>query len=218
MKIKGLFILALSLILLFSACGKDEASEQKKDDMQSGNEAVEEQPTVENEQGDIDQNMQESEILEPEIENMGEGAPDSAPIDIAKSDSYHVGDTIRIVSERNTLYELTIDEVAYTDKRDEYVQDPGNVILITYTYTNLTDEALLIDDMRFQLMMSDEETLFGSYYLADIQVPEMIEKDGTCTAQIAYASAEKPDKAVLAYQDTVHTEVAPVKIIVDNLQ
>lgn len=178
---------------------------------------TQEQDETKNEEGEILQPTeaapeQETE-LDPAVE--GEGTPNSAPLDVEDSESYETGDVITM---GDGLYELTIDEVVYTDQRDEYTQDPGNVILVTYTYKNLSDEALLIDDMRFQLMQEDEETLYDSYYLPDGKMAEPAEKGESCTAQIAYAVPEKTDSVVLAYQDSIHTELAPVKIIVNNLQ
>lgn len=150
--------------------------------------------------------------IDPAVQ--AEGSPNSAPLNIKSSVTYQVGDSITI---GEGLYELSIDEVKYTEQRDEYTQDPGNVILVTYTYENFSDEVLLIDDMRFQLMQEDGETLYDSYYLSDGKTAEPVEKGKSCTAQIAYAVPEKTDSVVLAYQDSIHTELAPVKIVVNNL-
>lgn len=177
MKSKGIFLSLLVVSMFFAGCKKEEAviPEQGMEDEIS-----------------LDSNISEGEMLESELddENVGEGAPDSVTMDVKESDSYQVGDVITVSSDEENLYELTIDEIAFTDKRDEYTQDPGNVILVTYTYKNLSEEALLIDDMRFQLMDEDEATLFDSYYLADALTAESIEAGESCTAQISY-SAEK---------------------------
>lgn len=217
MKFKGIFTLLLISTLFLSGCEKDDANSQKTDEAQVSkqNDTIDDTPE---DSGNLGEGTPEGESMETEIVNMGEGAPDSAPIDIQESEAYEVGEVIKIASDEKELYELTIDEIVYTDKRDEYTEDPGNVLLVTYTYKNLSEDALLIDDMRFQMMKTDETTVFDSYYLSDVQVPEPADKDGSCTAQVAYASAEKVDSVVLAYQDTVHTEISPVKIKVSNLQ
>lgn len=213
MKNKGIFLSVLVVSMLFTGCKKEETILQEHEESQAEESDV---------TGEISQDSEtsEGEKLESEgdTENMGEGAPDSIPMDVKQSDAYQIGDVITISSGSENLYELTIDEIAFTDQRDEYTQDPGNVILVTYTYKNLSDETLMIDDMRFQLMNADETTLFDSYYLSDSKVPEPIEKEGSCTAQISYAAEEKPDAVVLAYQDTVHNDLEPVKITVNNLQ
>lgn len=205
-------VFMLTIVLTITGC----QSKNSKEEL-SKSEVVEK-----SEQGKKDE--EESEIVYPnettietEIDPavQAEGTPNSAPVDVGTSEAYQVGDSITM---GDGLYELSIDEVKYTEQRDEYTQDPGNVILVTYTYKNLSDEALLIDDMRFQLMQEDEKTLYDSYYLPDGKMAEPVEKGKSCTAQISYAVPEKTDSIVLAYQDSIHTELAPVKIIVNNLQ
>lgn len=203
--------LGLSVILIFAGCSKNEV---KTED----NKAVEEQLDMEEDNSDSSQMQLEFSELEPEIENMGEGAPSTEALNLQDSDNYQIGDSISIILNNQVLYELKIDDVAYTEMRDVYAQEPGNVILVTYTYTNRSDEELLIDDMRFQMMLADENTLLDSYYLADVQVPEPVVNGQSCTAQIAYATEEKVDNIVLAYHDTTHMEIMPVKVTVDNLQ
>lgn len=209
MRWKWITLFCLIVTLSFLGCSKAAVE----------NETVEEEQVIEEEQ-DIDSERAELEFseIEPDVGKVGEGAPSSEVVDLHESDSYQIGDTISLGVDNQVLYELSIDEIVYTDMRDVYTQDPGNVILITYTYTNLSDEELMIDDMRFQMMLTDESTLLDSYYLADVQVPEPVGKGESCTAQISYAIGEKVQSVVLAYHDTVHVEIMPVKITVDNLQ
>lgn len=211
MKWRWMIVFGLIMTLMFSGCSK---GEQKTDD------AVEqEQLSTEEESNQKEETTQiEFTQLEPDVGNIGEGAPSYELIEVEDLDSYQVGDKMSLGFNGQVLYELTIDKIAFTDERDEYVQDPGNVIQVTYTYTNLSDSELLIDDMSFQMMLSNESTLLDSYYLPYFQVPEPIEKGTSCTAQVAYAIGEKPDSVVLAYHDIVHMEIAPVKITVNNLQ
>lgn len=211
MKWKWITVWSLLFVLLFSGCSKGE--EQKTNVGESDTEQI----TTE-EDGDSENTQLEFTEVEPEVENKGEGTPAYDAVDLQQSDDYQIGDTISMGTDGQTLYELTIEEVAFTDERDVYTQDPGNVIVVTYTYKNLSDEELLIDDMRFQMMLTDESTLLDSYYLMDVQVAEPLAKGESCTAQISYAIAEKPEAVILAYHDTVHTELMPVKITVNNLQ
>lgn len=212
MKSKGIFLSVLVVSMLFTGCKKEENAPPEQEAVQT-----EERDSKNelNQNSEVSEGEMESEV---DTENMGEGAPDSVPMDVTESDSYQIGDVITISSDGEDLYELTIDEIAFTDQRDEYTQDPGNVILVTYTYKNLSEKRLLIDDMRFQLMNEDGTILYDSYYLAEGPVPESVEIGKSCTAQISYASEEKPGAVVLAYKDTVHNDVVPVKITVNNLQ
>ena len=147
----------------------------------------------------------------------GEGSPSTEQIDLTKSKEYKVGETINIASDGKE-YELLIEKAEYTEKRDEYTQDPEYVVLITYTYRNYSNETLLIDDMRFQLMDSTQKELYESYYFAEIQIPQPLEKGEECTAQVAYAMEEKAQDFLLVYRDTVYSEIAPVKIMIDDIK
>lgn len=210
MKWRWMIVLGLIMTLMFSGCSKEE---QKTDTVEGQEQLSAEEESNQSEK----QTQMEFEELEPDVGKTGEGTPSYELIEVEELDSYQVGDTISLGINGQVLYELTIDKIAFTDERDEYVQDPGNVIQVTYTYTNLSDSELLIDDMSFQMMLSDESTLLDSYYLPYIQVPEPIEKGTSCTAQVAYSIAEKPDSVILAYHDIVHIEIAPVKITANNL-
>lgn len=204
MRCKVLFTLIMFIAFLCSGC-------------QSNSDPHEEAKDTSLEQQDVIYENEES-AMESEPGNMGEGVPVPVEVDLEEGDIFQPKDRIVIGTEGSELYELVIEEVVYTDQRDEYVQDPGNVILVTYTYKNLSEKAVFIDDMSFQMIGSDENTILEPYYLADIQVPEPIEKDSSCTAQLAFSSAEKIDSVMLVYHDIVNTEVSPVKIAVNNLQ
>ena len=54
----------------------------------------------------------------------GEGSPSTEQIDLTKSKEYKVGETINIASDGKE-YELLIEKAEYTEKRDEYTQDPS---------------------------------------------------------------------------------------------
>ncbi|WP_230397869.1 hypothetical protein [Novisyntrophococcus fermenticellae] len=151
------------------------------------------------------------------LSKTGEGVPSAKPIDLKNSIEYEVGDLIKVSSE-NISYDLIINSVEYTDKRSKYVPNPDKVVLITYTYKNLSDEALLIDDMRFQLMPLDESKTFELYYFDEIKVPEAIEKNKSFTAQVAYSLRQKEDELILAYHDTIHSDAPPAKIIIKQIQ
>lgn len=207
MRFKRMFSLILFIAFICSGCKNDSESLQESKDA-----SIEQQDSIsENEENDM-------EGMESETENMGEGVPVPIEVDFDEGDTYQVKDTIKIGTEQEVLYELVIDEVVYTNQRDEFVQDPGNVLLVTYTYKNVSGEAVFIDDMSFQMMGNDESTILDPYYLADIQVPEPIENGSSCTAQLAFSSVEKLDSVVLVYHDIVNTEISPVKIAINHLQ
>lgn len=201
-------IFGVSIALVFSGCAKGESKVENSEEQ-----LVDENQEVDDAQADL-----EFSEVEQDVGNVGEGAPSTEVVDLQESDTYQIGDKISLAIDGQVLYELTIDEITYTDMRDVYTQDPGNVVLVTYTYTNLSDEELMIDDMRFQMMLMDESTLLDSYYLSDVQVPEPTMRGESCTAQISYAIEEKAESLILAYHDTVHMEIVPVKITANNLQ
>lgn len=211
------FILMLLMLLLgVSGCGSNAA------ETDAAGAEQEEQIINSSEEGALDESVYDAEIegMESETDtgDMGEGVPESIDLSLSDGKVYQIGETIPVYKDGAPLYELCIDEVVYTDLRDEYVQDPGNVILVTYTYKNLSGETLYIDDMSFQMMSEDQETVLELYYLADIQIPEPVEDSGVCTAQIAYATEEKFDTVILAYQDIINTDILPVQIAVRDLQ
>lgn len=207
MKLRRVIFLILLMVLMCSGC-------ERKDEAYPEQQALSEK----HEEDTLEKHEPVNDGMESETENMGEGVPMPIEVDLNEGDTYRVKDTIKIGTEQGVLYELTIDEIEYTDQRDEYVQDPGNVLLVTYTYKNISEEAVFIDDMSFQMMDTDEGTALDMYYLSDIQVPELVEKGGSCTAQLAFSSAEKVDSVVLVYHDIVNTEILPVKIAINDLQ
>lgn len=148
-------------------------------------------------------------------ENISEGMPSTEIVDVDENREFLVGDTVQLKEDGKTKYELTINSVSYTDKRDEYTPDPGCVVVVNYTYKNVDEDALLIDDMRFQLMKPDESVLYESYYFADIITAEVADKGKSCTAEIAYSMNEKQDDLVLTYRDTVSQSVLPIKVVID---
>lgn len=200
MRWKKVSIILVIAILSLSAC----SSEKNKTNSNNANSSTSGSQEKEDDAGKVPPGT-------------GEGAPSTEALDLKKSQEYDIGDVIKVDVD-NISYEVTIDKVEYTDQRSEYVPDPGFVMLFTYTYTNQSDEALLIDDMRFQLMTSKDSQLFESYYFDEIKIPQAIGKGESCTAQVAYSLSQKEDDLVLAYQDTIHSEVIPAKILVNKVQ
>ncbi len=141
-------------------------------------------------------------------DNNGEGASSTAIPDLDEGEQVQDDNKI-LVQKGKQDYEIIIDEVAYTDERNEYEADQEKVLLITYTYKNNSDALLLIDDVRFQLISADESEIYQPYYLMDAMYAEPIENGQSATAQIAFGVPEEIHSFKLIYKDTYIDETAP---------
>ena len=81
--------------------------------------------------------------------------------DLSDSEEYTIQEVISIPSEKKK-YELTIDSVSYM--KDENGKD--NILLVDYTYHNLSDELLMVGDVRFQLTDAAQKKVYTPYYFS----------------------------------------------------
>ncbi len=140
-----------------------------------------------------------------------EGIPEAELADFSDAKEHAVGDEISFTAD-DLSYQLTVTGVSFTDKRDEHAaSQPDQVVLIDYEYTPVTGEALLVDDMSFQLFLEDG-TACDLYYFPDQKTPSLVSAPESCSAQIAYGVPKGTKKAVLCYRDSSHEELGTVKI------
>lgn len=214
---RGLLLVVLLIGALgLSACGEKDNTDKGRE---TAPEVTKASPEATEAEVSTEAQKEAEEEKATEVEpGTGEGAPDAGePMDMPAAEGYKMGEPMTFTS-GGVSYELVIDRVEYTDNRNQYVEDPGDVLLVTYTYKNLGEGALLIDDMRFQLMNQDKSKTYELYYIGDEKAPESIEKGAACTAQISYAVPEKETAYVLGYQDTVNSDIQPAAVLLDNIE
>ncbi len=97
-------------------------------------------------------------------------------------------------------YTLKIDGIAATDERDSNnPSNPENVVVIDYTYKNNAQEALLVDDMSFKLVVGD--TVCTPYYSGSLDSAELINEGESCSAQMAFEVGKDFREGSLVYTD-----------------
>lgn len=143
-----------------------------------------------------------------ELENYGEGTS-SLDLPVLENEEMVEADNTITVQTESLDYEIVIEDIVFTEKRNEYEAEYDQVVLVTYTYKNHMDQMLLIDDVRFQLISSDETELYTPYYLSDLLYAEPIGKGQTATAQIAFGVSDGETNFKLVYKDTSGIEMTP---------
>lgn len=129
--------------------------------------------------------------LEPS-QSVGEGAPDlSIPENIDHINAQKVGEPFYFKKDGTDVVSFTLDSVQTTTERSEFISpEPEKVIVISYTYKNLSsDDPILFDDMRFQVLEGD--TVCEPYYMDRLTSTEPAYKAGdsvSCTLPYAVTS------------------------------
>lgn len=139
-----------------------------------------------------------------DLSQQGEGAS-SAELPVL-DEEIMVDDRVIEVKNDVSDYKVTIDDISFTDKRSEFETDYEDVVLVTYTYENFGEEVLLIDDLRFQLVDTEETVVYTPYYFAEGMFAEPIEKGESVTAQIAFGVSDGNTNFKLVYRDSVEEE------------
>lgn len=161
---------------------------------------------------------QDSEVKATELEpGIGEGTSSMELQDLSESEEFKLGETISM-SVDGKEYELRIDSVSYTEKRDPYASDAENVVLVDYSYHNLSEEPLLLGDIRFQLTDSEREKVYEPYYLSEQVIAEPVEKGESFSAQVAFAQVDEDKELLLVYTDISSEDTAPVIVRIDEIR
>lgn len=190
-------------LLCFSGCAKDKQSDDSD---------------VSEQQKEQEMSEEESEAKATEIEpGIGEGTSSMELQDLSGSTEYKIGDRISI-SVDDKEYELRIDSVSYTEQRDTHTEDSENVVLVDYTYRNLSEEPLLVGDIRFQLTDNEREKVYEPYYFNEQVIAEPVEKGESASAQVAFAQVDENKELLLVYTDISSEETSPVLIRIDEIK
>ena len=110
-----------------------------------------------------------------------------------------------VFESNNQKYELTITGVKETKDRNQFSsKTPEQVLLIDYTYKNVSGSDLFISDMNFKLI--DEEGFVGYSYPIEYTMPQSIPAGTSCKAQLALGIDNKSSNIVLHYYDNMFND------------
>lgn len=104
--------------------------------------------------------------------------------------------------EGKELYRLVIDSVETMEERNPYdASKPAQVILINYTYTNISLEtALYLDRVQFSVL--DQTATVGDLYPNPIEKrPQRISAGATCHAQMVFALENESQSIQINYYE-----------------
>lgn len=104
--------------------------------------------------------------------------------------------------EGKELYRLVIDSVETMEERNPYdASKPAQVILINYTYTNISLEtALYLDRVQFSVL--DETSTVGDLYPNPIKKrPQRVSAGVTCHAQMVFALENESQSIQINYYE-----------------
>ena len=162
------------------------------------------------EEGDVKDNTNNNTEVDP---GTGEGTSAPELQDLSDSEEYTIQEVISIPSEKKK-YELTIDSVSYM--KDENGKD--NILLVDYTYHNLSDELLMVGDVRFQLTDAAQKKVYTPYYFSEQIVAEPVEKGYNKSAQVAFEDVDENSDLYLVYTDISLKNEKPILIKIDKVE
>lgn len=171
-----------------------------------------EEKTLPEENAQQETDGESSDRKNTEVEpGIGEGVSSMVLDDLSGSEEYTVDDTIALTVEGQE-YELQIDAAAYMEPPNQYIEDSGNVVVIDYTYRNLSENLLLIDDMSFQLTDSGQKEVYEPYFFNEQKVSDLIGKGESSSGQIAFSGMDEGESLTLVYTDHSSEEFVPILI------
>ena len=162
------------------------------------------------EEEDVKDNTNNNTEVDP---GTGEGTSAPELQDLSDSEEYTIQEVISIPSEKKK-YELTIDSVSYM--KDENGKD--NILLVDYTYHNLSDELLMVGDVRFQLTDAAQKKVYTPYYFSEQIVAEPVEKGYNKSAQVAFEDVDENSDLYLVYTDISLKNEKPILIKIDKVE
>ncbi|MGI6011622.1 MAG: DUF4352 domain-containing protein [Ruminococcus sp.] len=142
----------------------------------------------------------------PVEEIQGEGTTDKEVPDLSAIDTAPLNQDCVITAESGAeLGTLKIEKAETTDERDENnSSNPEKVVVIDYSYTNSSDETLLLDNMSFKLV--DGDAACTPYYAAFLKSPEPAEKGESSSGQIAFEVGSDFSKGTLVFDSSLAAE------------
>ena len=162
------------------------------------------------EEENVKDNTNDNTEVEP---GTGEGTSAPELQDLSDSEEYVIKEVISIPSEKKK-YELTIDSVSYM--KDENGKD--NILLVDYTYHNLSDELLMVGDVRFQLTDAAQKKVYTPYYFSKQIVAPPVEKGYNKSAQVAFEDVDEYSDLYLVYTDISLENEKPILIKIDKVE
>ena len=127
--------------------------------------------------------------------------------------SFKIGDEIFIKNDDGE-YKFTITEVKETSDRNEFAdENPLKVILVSYTYENISlSDDLYIDDMSFSAYDKNNNKMDS--YPADIKYPDSVSSGRKCSAEMAFGLDSEENYVELEFYDNMFLD-ADCKIILE---
>ncbi|MGN0251836.1 MAG: hypothetical protein ACI4EH_10810 [Oliverpabstia sp.] len=157
-----------------------------------------------------EENLEDNAKVKP---GTGEGTSLPELQDLSDSQEYQINEVIPVPSDEKK-YELKIDSVSYM--KDEEGKD--SILLIDYTYHNLSDELLMVGDVRFQLTDGNQEKVYTPYYFSEQIVAEPVEKGYNKSAQVAFEDVDENSGLYLVYTDISLENEKPILIKIDEVK
>ncbi len=208
---KKRFILFLLSIVCISASGCQKESSLKAEQNEEISLENHEEVNMEVDKTTVDKKSTEIGMV------VGEGTSLDTLSDLSDSSKYQIGEKITFAN-ADEKYELIIDSVVYTEQRDSHAADVEKVVLVEYTYHNLSDNPLMIGDIRFQLTNGTQDKIYQPYYFTGQHAAEPIEKGESASAQLAFVQEDDEDELFLVYTDLVSENEPPVIIQLNGLK
>lgn len=142
------------------------------------------------------EHKEREEILTQDALEFSEG---NTPIQGYKSENNQY---VAVDEEGKELYRLVIDSVETMEERNPYDErEPAQVVLINYTYTNISLETALYLD-RIQFSVLDQTATIGDLYPNPIQKrPQSISAGVTCHAQMVFALENESQSIQINYYE-----------------
>lgn len=156
---------------------------------------------------DADDTLPEDEEDPTPVEDIqGEGTTDTTVPDLSSINAAPLEQDCVMTAESGAeLGTLKIEKAAVTDERDENnASSPQKVVVIDYSYTNSSDEPLLLDDMSFKLV--DGDTACAPYYAAFLASAEPAENGQSSSGQIAFEVSSDFSKGTLVFDSELAGE------------
>ncbi|MGI6007616.1 MAG: DUF4352 domain-containing protein [Ruminococcus sp.] len=142
----------------------------------------------------------------------GEGTTDTEVPDLSSIDTAPLDQDCVVTAESGAeLATLRIEKAEVTDERDENnSSNPEKVVVIDYSYTNSSDEPLLLDNMSFKLVEGD--TTCTPYYAAFLKTAEPAKNGESSSGQIAFEVSSDFTEGTLVFDSSLAGEDLSFKI------
>ncbi|MDO4490233.1 MAG: hypothetical protein Q4B85_04130 [Lachnospiraceae bacterium] len=198
---KAVSVAFLLLALSLSGCGKNGAATEPAAESSSAESVVSASSEVTPPSVHEDITTTSNYYEEPAPEAGTGDAEGFIPTDLPEGTLIEstTGLELTFTEQEATAYAVTIDKAEYTDRRSVLPDDQAEkVLLVTYSYRSLNQEARFVDEMSFRLFAG--ETPIEPYYVAD-QITGDVSTDSAVTAEVCYSVPADAEDFVLFVLD-----------------